>query len=39
MNQIRQLFKQVDFIATPTCGGLALKILEDDKACRLNGPK
>ena len=34
MNQVRQIFKQVDFIATPTCGGTALKILDDDKTCK-----
>ena len=35
MNQVRQIFKQVDFIATPTCGGTALKILDDDKTCKI----
>ena len=31
---MRTMFKQVDFIATPSCGGLAVKILEDDKKCK-----
>lgn len=35
MNQVRQIFKQVDCIATPTCGGTALKILDDDKTCKI----
>ena len=33
MNQMRNILKQVDFIATPTSGGLAVKILEGDQAC------